>query len=307
MTAFIITALIAVLFIIWNVALPFYKDEGKDKLGSDERKCFSQKCRSIIIENGNKRCVLFIHGFPTAPNMYSYPAKVFSENGYDVHAPLIPTFGADWHDFENTTFSQWFSFIDDYYVSLKKRYEKLFVVGVSMGGEMTLKLAEKYSGTANEMSAIAVLAAPVVYNSLIRYGIITSFPTYFARTLGLFRKSIGAKAVCGHEGSQDGDEEWTGYSGLFIGPGLSLVYSMKDVRKNLFRITVPMISIHDKGDKTVPFKNQKIILDHVKSRRLEAKSPSMPYYGHTKHSLLMYDSTKREYTKDILDFFSKEE
>lgn len=307
MATYIIAALAAILFIIWNTALPFYKDEGKDKLVCDEDKCFSPACRSVKIESGNSRCVLFIHGFPTTPRMYSYPIRIFSSHGYDVHAPLIPTFGADWHDFEDTTFSQWFSFIDDYYVSLRKRYGRLFVVGVSMGGEMTLKLAEKYSGTSLEMSAIAVLSAPVVYNSLIRYGIVTSFPTYFARTLGLFVKSIGAKPVCGHPGSEDGDEAWTGYSGLFIKPGLSLVHSMKDVRKNLPSVTVPMISIHDRGDRTVPFKNQKIILENVNSRRIEAKSPSMPPYRHTRHSLLMYDSTKEEYTRDILDFFSEEE
>ncbi len=307
MATYIIATLAVVLFIIWNIALPFYKDEGRDKLSSDEDKCFSPKCRSVRLENGSDRCVLFIHGFPTTPQMYSYPIQVFSAHGYDVHAPLIPTFGADWRDFENTTFSQWFSFIDEYYVSLRRRYDKLFVVGVSMGGEMTLKLAEKYSGTRLEMSAIAVLSAPVVYNSLIRYGIVTSFSTYFARTPGLFVKSIGAKPVCGHPGSEDGDQEWTGYSGLFIKPGLSLIHSMKDVRKNLARITVPMISIHDRGDRTVPFKNQRIILNNVKSRRIEAKSPSMPPFRHTRHSLLMYDSTKAEYTRDILDFFSQEE
>ena len=101
MTAAIIIIAI-ILFIWWNAFLPFYKDRNTEKLVSDESKCFSPECRSIILENGRREAVLMIHGYPTTPHMYSYSAARLRDAGYDVFAPLIPTFGADPEDFRKT-------------------------------------------------------------------------------------------------------------------------------------------------------------------------------------------------------------
>lgn len=296
-----------VLFFIWNISLIFYKEKKEPKLKSDESKCFSEKCRSILYVKGHDKAVLFIHGFPTTPSMYSYPAKVFSERGYDVYAPLIPTFGADYKEFEETSFSQWFSFIDDYYIELKNKYERVYVIGVSMGGAMTLKIAEKYSSSPLAPEKIAVLSAPVAYNSLIRDHFVTSWSFYIGRFLALFIKEIGAKCIECKPESEDGNENWTGYGGTFPRQGLSLIYNLKIIRKDLAKVSAPIISIHDKGDKTVPFGNQKIILSSISSSDIEAYSPEMPNYRHTHHSLLMYDSCKKEYTDLIFNFFEKED
>lgn len=123
--------------------------------------------------------------------MYAYSCKHFSEKGYDVFAPLIPTFGSSIEDFKKTNFSQWFSYIDKYYTSLRFSYEKVFIIGVSMGGAMTLKLCERYSSSPLAPEAVAVLSAPVVYNSFIRDRIITDPSFYIARTVALFKPVIG--------------------------------------------------------------------------------------------------------------------
>ncbi len=304
--ALIISAVIILLFIYWNASLVFYRERERRVLTSCEEKCFSPRCKSIIYESGRKRAVLFIHGYPTAPNMYSYPAKAFSERGYDVYAPLIPTFGAEYKEFEKTNFTQWFSFIDRYYIALKERYEKVYVAGVSMGGAMTLKIAEKYSSSPLAPEKIAVLAAPVAYNSLLKDHFITSFSAYFGRTVALFVKEIGARCVDGIEGAEDGNENWTGYAGIFPRQGISLIYNLKKIRKDLSLVNIPLISIHDRGDRTVPFQNQRIIRENIKSKDAIFLSPKMGNYNHTHHSILMYDSTKKEYTDSILEFFDSQ-
>ena len=291
------------LFFYWNNSFIFYKEKTK-QLVPNEAKCFSEHCKSITYLNGCKRAVLFIHGFPTTPYMYSYPAAFFRDNGFDVYAPLIPTFGADYREFEKTNFSSWFLFIDSYYANLKKKYDEVYVIGVSMGGAMCLKLAEKYSGTNLSMKKIAVLSAPVTYNSLIKDKIVTNPLAYELRFLSLFIKRINASNIDGIKDGEDGNENWVGYGGTYLRPALSLIYNLKAIRKDLYKITVPMISIHDEGDKTVPFKNQKIITDCVKSKELIILSDKMPEFKHSHHSLLMYNSTKEKYSKIILDFFT---
>ena len=237
--------------------------------------------------------------------MYAYSCKHFSEKGYDVFAPLIPTFGSSIEDFKKTNFSQWFSYIDKYYTSLRFSYEKVFIIGVSMGGAMTLKLCERYSSSPLAPEAVAVLSAPVVYNSFIRDRIITDPSFYIARTVALFKPVIGGKIMDGNPDGEDGDEEWAGYRGIFLPQAISLIWNLKEIRRNLGKITVPLISIHDKGDKTVPFKNQGIILREIRSENVESYSPVMDNYRHTHHSLLMYNSVKTKYTLYIERFFDK--
>ncbi len=301
MTALIIV-LILLLFIIWNMFLPFYKDRNKEKLVSDESRCFSPRCRSIVLrEDGRDRAVLMIHGFPTTPYMYDYSSKRLFEAGYDVYAPLIPTFGADISEFEQTNFTQWFDFIRDCYTDLRKRYPFLAVIGVSMGGAMTLKLGEEFSSTELAPDALVSISAPVAYNN-IRYGIYTSLPAYFARTIGLFRPSIGARQVDGLPEKDDGNENWVGYEGLFVKQGMSLIKAFDRIRKDLPKIAVPMFVMHDRGDKTVPFKNLSII-EKFCSEHIEVKREvEMTEGHHSHHSLLMYYSVQKGYTDEIIEF-----
>ena len=89
----IILFLIIFLLINWNI--PFYRDRNREKLVSDESKCFSERCRSIVYDRNRDEAVLLIHGFPATPYMYHYAAQRLDEAGFDAYAPLIPTFGAD--------------------------------------------------------------------------------------------------------------------------------------------------------------------------------------------------------------------
>lgn len=302
MTAAIIIIAI-ILFIWWNAFLPFYKDRNTEKLVSDESKCFSPECRSIVCENGNREAVLMIHGYPTTPHMYSYSAARLRDAGYDVFAPLIPTFGADPEDFRKTNFTQWFNFIDDYYTGLRKRYEKVYVLGISMGGAMTLKLAEKYSSTPLAMNKIVSISAPVCYNALLRWGIVTNPAAYIARTIGLFRKTIGLGIVNGRPDGEDGNEEWLGYKGTVINHGLSLWKAFNGIGKDLADIKVPMFVMHDRGDRTVPFRNLAIIEKFCKDYIVCAREVEMDKrYRHSHHALLMYRSVQKEYTDEIIEF-----
>ena len=300
----ILIAIIAlVLIILWSVYLPFYRERTID-LESDESKCFAPECRSIVIDNNKDKAILFIHGFPTTPYMYSYVTEYSASFGYDIYSPLIPTFGADYKEMQKTNFSSWFAFIDKYYLSLKERYKDIYVVGVSMGGAMTLKLAEKYSSTKNAMTKVAVISAPVVYNS-IKDGIVTEPLAYFARIIKVFLPSIGAKPVAHMEGHNDGDENWHGYRGIFIKQGVSLIYSLKTIRKELNKIKVPMIAIHDKGDKTVPFGNLAIIQRETDTESLFIETEIGTGMIHSHHALLTYESTRKNLMDRILLFFSE--
>lgn len=299
--AFIIIAFALVL--IWSIFLPFYKEKKIDLL-PDEDRCFSPECKTIEIKKGNNKAILFIHGFPTTPYMYSWASEYASNHGYDTFVPLIPTFGSDYKDMLKTNFSSWFSYIDNYYKNLHDKYEKIYVVGVSMGGAITLKLAEKYSEAESQMNGIAVLSAPVVYNS-IKDGIITNPLGYFARIIGLFIPAIMPRPTTSIPSHNDGDENWHGYRGIFIKQGISLFYNFKQIRKELYKISVPMIAGHERSDKTVPFKNLEIIKKETNTNSIFFETEMGDGLIHSHHALLSYDSTKKILMDKILSFFAE--
>ena len=290
------------IFLIINWTRPFYSDRNKEILVSDESKCFSEDAKSIIYNKNRAEAVLLIHGFPTTPKMYTYAAKRLDEAGYDAYAPLIPTFGSNIKDFEKTNYTQWFNFICSYYEELRKKYKKLYVLGISMGGAMTLDIGEKYSNTPLSPDRIIAISSPVAYNN-IRFGIYTNLSAMLAPTAALFIKNINARIVYSRPESNDGNEDWNGYGGTFIKQGLSLAAAFDRIRHNLKRIAVPMYVMHDKNDKTVPFKNlaviEKYCHDYIYVKReVEMKGD----FKHSHHSLLMYHSVQKEYMDDIISF-----
>lgn len=295
---------ILILIFLWSSTLLFYRDKNRKNIEVDETKVFSPKCKSIIIKHEIEvdTAVLMIHGFKSTPNVYNYSAHCFFEHGYDSYAYLLPGFGTNIEDFENTNFNNWFDYISDKYEELKQNYKHVFIVGISMGGAITLKLGEKYCNTELEPAGIIPISAPVIYNSLIKDRKITNFGFYFARFVSLF-KSTFKPSICNYnENGEDNDNNWIGYKGLFLKPSLSLIHAEKRIRRDLGKITCPLFAIHNVTDKTVPFFNFSIIAKENNSKKFQGKIIKMIGFNHTMHVLLLYYSVRDELLHDINKF-----
>ena len=301
-----ITIVILLLIIIWSSTLIFYKDRKVNYIDVDESKVFSSKCKSIILKHEVKTntAVFMIHGYKSTPNVYNYSAHCFFEHGYDSYAYLLPGFGTSIEEFEKTNFTQWFNYISAKYEDIKKDYDNVFIIGISMGGLITLKLGEKYSDTDLEPSAIIPISAPIIYNSLLKDRKITDFSFYFARFVSIFKSTFNSSIInrIDEGDGEDNDNNWIGYKGLFLKQSLSLVKAEKKVRKNLKKIKCPLFAIHNITDKTVPFFNFPIIAKENNSRKFQAKIIKMIGYNHTMHVLLLYYSVRDELLDDINKF-----
>jgi carboxylesterase len=302
----IILISVFILLLLWNTALWGYRDKNTTDIDSDDAACFCEEAKSIVLKANNTKAIILVHGYPSCPRVYEYSAKRFADAGYDVYAPLLPGFGTNVEDFENTYFTQWFNYLCRYYENIRSAYPTVVVLGISMGGMMTLKLGETYCDTPQAPDALVSISAPVVYNS-IRDWVFTDIRLSVMRTLSLFKPTFAAKTVQGNPKGEDGNELWTGYSGLFINQGLSLIHAMGPVRKNLGKISCPLYAIQDVQDKTVPFKNLKIIQRENGSPDFQTLETDMGNYRHTRHALLMYHSIQGELTDSILEFLNEKE
>lgn len=302
----IIIVLCVIFLLLWNWNLWFYHEPHTKPLPApDETKCFSPRCRSIIKHGGNDRVILMIHGFPSCPQVYEYFSDYFLKEGYDVYAPLMPGFGTDPKDLEHTSFIQWYEYMARYYENLRKRYRKVYVLGLSMGGAITLKLGETFSGTNKAPDGLISISAPVCYNSL-KDRIIANPFVFIGRIVAIFCPVLGKPGtICGKPGQEDGNEDWTGYRGTYVRQGISLIYHLKPIRQGLGKIGIPLFAIQDKKDKTVPPKNLDIIASENKSPYFKMLRTDMEEHHHTCHCLTMYHSIQKTVADAILGFLKE--
>lgn len=293
-----------VAFILWNTTLWFYRPpkKGYEQIANAEP--FDPRCHPItLIHNPpSKRAILMVHGFPSTPYTYDWAAKTTHAQGYDVFAPLLPGFGSDPNLLATSNFELWYAALRAEYLRLRQEYAQLYVVGTSLGGAMTLRLGEEFSQTPEEPTALVTIAAPVFLNSL-RDWVFQDWRLYIARTIALFTPAFGMDIFSGKEEENDGDELWIGYKGSFVRPGLSIVHALKHIRANLGAITTPLMALHDRNDRTVPYKNLAVITQGVSSTHLISRSVEMEA-NHNRHILLMYRSVQAELLAEILTFFT---
>ncbi len=299
---YVIIVCLFILFVGWNACLWGYRDTHTEPIEPQPDQVFDPRCLPIILEHDPpaKRALIMVHGFPSTPHTYEHVAKSAYAAGYDVFVPLLPGFGTKPKDLYETTFTQWYGYLARFYLDKRVAYAFVGVIGTSMGGALTLKLGEDFCGTPKTPDALVTIAAPVFINDL-RKRVIQRWNMYLMRTVALFTPALSPDLHHGGTTKNDGEEIWIGYRGTFVRAGLSLVYALKGIRKNLYRITCPLMSFHDSKDGTVPYQNLQVIAQHVQAKPFIERTVEMTS-SHTHHVLLMYPSIQNILFGEILDF-----
>jgi len=87
---------------------------------------------------------LVIHGFTGNPGSMRGVAEALAAAGFHVEMPLLPGHGTTVEEMIPTTWADWSSAADVAYQALAARCGKVVVVGLSMGGAITLWLGAEH-------------------------------------------------------------------------------------------------------------------------------------------------------------------
>jgi carboxylesterase len=87
--------------------------------------------------------VLLSHGFTGSPASMRPWAEHLADAGYSVRLPLLPGHGTDWRDMQLTRWPDWYLTLERELLDLADACEHVFVMGLSMGGTLTLRLAQQ--------------------------------------------------------------------------------------------------------------------------------------------------------------------
>ena len=96
-----------------------------------------------IIKDGARTAVLLVHGFTGSPASMKPWAQYLADAGLSVSVPRLPGHGTQWQDMNLTRWQDWYDTADRAFEKLASAHEQVFVMGLSMGGTLTLALAER--------------------------------------------------------------------------------------------------------------------------------------------------------------------
>ena len=201
----------------------------------------------------SKTCFLLIHGF-TGTHYEMIPLVEFLEKRkYFVENITLPGHETSIEELNKTKWTEWIEFAQLKLDELKKKFDRVYVCGLSMGGTITLLL-----GSQNEdLSGIIPLAAP--YKSPDwRMNLIAYIPF-----LGLIYPK--------HKNEETGWEDLEALSthksyGYYPIRSIKELHKLlKKVKQSLQEIIVPILVVYSKNDPSIPISFGSDIIEKVKS------------------------------------------
>jgi carboxylesterase len=92
--------------------------------------------------NGGSTGVLLCHGFTGSPHSLRPWAEYLADAGLSVSLPRLPGHGTTWQEMARTRWEDWYAEVSRAFEELRGRSDQIFVMGLSMGGCLALRLAE---------------------------------------------------------------------------------------------------------------------------------------------------------------------
>ncbi|MFI1579358.1 alpha/beta hydrolase [Embleya sp. NPDC020630] len=193
--------------------------------------------------------VLLCHGFTGTPQSLRPWARHLAEAGLTVSLPLLPGHGTRWQDMNLTTWHDWYAAVDRAFDRLRERCDTVFVMGLSMGGGLALRLAEQHG----DKVAGLVLVNPSVQADDPK-----------VRLLPVLRHVIPSVAGIASDIRKEGSVELA-YARTPVKAAYSLSRFWRVVGADLPQVTQPVLLLHSPHDHVVSPANSETVLARISS------------------------------------------
>lgn len=206
-------------------------------------------CEPWSSPGGGPHGVLVLHGFTGSPVSMRPLAEAFAGAGFAVEMPRLPGHGTDPADLALTTWDDWLAEASRCLAVLQARTTdgSVVVAGLSMGGALTLALAEAHA----ELAGIVVINAPV------------QAPPELAE--GLDAMLNGGVEIIDSIGGDIADPaaDEVSYEATPLRPLLSMLNAGAAVRDRLPEIACPVLVITSRQDHVVAPEDSDVIAEAV--------------------------------------------
>ncbi|WP_174732871.1 alpha/beta hydrolase [Mesobacillus harenae] len=194
---------------------------------------------------GNKVGILISHGFTGSTQSMRPLGEAYAKAGYTVCGPRLKGHGTHYEEMEQTTYHDWVASIEEGYMWLKERCDTIFVTGLSMGGTLTLYMAETYP----DIKAVIPINAAVEISDMA--SVATLEGIRFLDAIGSDIKRPEVKELA--------------YEKTPVQSVKEILTLMEKVKGDLPKISCPALIFVSKEDHVVPPYNSKLIAEQITS------------------------------------------
>jgi carboxylesterase len=188
--------------------------------------------------------VVLCHGFTGMPGSMRPWGEALAAAGHAVRIPLLPGHGTRWQDANRVGWQDWYAELERAFDALRADCEQTFVMGLSMGGTLAMRLAEERGSD---------VAGLVVVNGSL-------FTTRKdAKLLPLIRYVIPSLPPVGNDISKAGVTE-PAYDRVPVKAAYQLSRLWAVTNTDLSRISQPLLVMTSRQDHVVEVENSERLM-----------------------------------------------
>ena len=204
-------------------------------------------CEPLFLKGGDTACML-LPGFTNSPYEMREMGEFLNRLGYSVSIPLLPGHGTVPADLRKRKWVDWYEKSKSELFELRKEFERIYVIGFSMGASLALHLSAHY-----QINGVITLA-PVLYlkNKL-------SFLSHFIHLFFPYSKKLSGPDI-------RSDVKTISYNKIPVKSISELLKFSKHLRQDLRDIYTPVLIIHARQDHVVDNKSAREIYHQISSK-----------------------------------------
>lgn len=184
---------------------------------------------------GGRVGVLLVHGFTGSPASLRPWGEFLAEHGLTVSCPRLPGHGTRWQDMNLTRWEDWYAEVDRALDELKRKVDHVFVMGLSMGGTLTLRLAEQHGA---EITGLVLVNPSLLTENKV------------AKLAPVLKHLLPSTKGLSNDIKKPGQDE-VAYDRVPVKAFVSLVQLWELTRADLGKIDVPILIFRSEVDHVV--------------------------------------------------------
>jgi carboxylesterase len=183
---------------------------------------------------------LLIHGFCAGPDEMKTFADLLTSKGIASFSVQLAGHGTKPEDLEGTTWEDWYKSAEDGLTYVKTwNPEYLLIAGISMGGAISLMLAEKNEGI----------------NGLILFAPAIDLEGILPKFVPILKHFMKEREIDVVKAQEQYDVKRTKYAREPVWAYHELIKLQKEARKSMKNVTIPILIFHGSEDKSMIVSN----------------------------------------------------
>ena len=179
--------------------------------------------------------------------------EVLAQRSWTVRVPRLPGHGTRWQDMNITRWEDWYSEADRNLRELTSRCDRVFVGGLSMGGSLTLRLAQEHPQAISGL----ILVNPSVHTERLD-----------RHLLPVVKHLVGSFPGISNDIAKPGVDEIP-YDRTPLKAAASLMEMWSVIKRDIAFVHQPLLLFRSAQDHVVEPSNAEWVLSHIQSSDVE--------------------------------------